>query len=165
MQTADVLLAIDPGANGGIAWYVKDREVSAVPMPDGMTAIVDFLRTLCNDFAFLGLQTACYMEKVGGHVKGNNASASCTFARHCGNIEAAMYCFGIPVTQVTPKEWMKHLGKMPADKAERKHHIRDEMSRLYPTLKVTLKTADALGILTYAQSRQSFDKVAALLRS
>jgi hypothetical protein len=39
-------LAIDPGASGGLAWRDADGIVHAEPMPDGMTAQVDRLRSL-----------------------------------------------------------------------------------------------------------------------
>ena len=44
---------------------------------------------------------------------------------------------------------MKALGPFPKDKKERKNAIKEKMARLYPHLSVTLKTADALGILTF----------------
>jgi hypothetical protein len=43
---------------------------------------------------------------------------------------------------------MKKLGTLPKDKPERKRAIRELMARRFPGLEVTLKTADALGLLT-----------------
>ena len=138
------IIAIDPGASGGFAWIDRDGLVSAEPMPDGMTAICDRLRGLAC------ISRHAVVEKVGGYMPGNSGPAAATFARHCGHIEAALYCHCVATEQVTPQKWMKALGTWPKDKAERKHAIRDAMQRRYPHLKVTLKTADALGILTYA---------------
>ena len=42
---------------------------------------------------------------------------------------------------------MKRLGTLPKDKAEQKRAIREEMARRFPGLAVTLKTADALGMM------------------
>jgi len=42
---------------------------------------------------------------------------------------------------------MKSLGTLPKPKAERKRAIRELMARLFPAVGVTLKTADALGLL------------------
>ena len=42
---------------------------------------------------------------------------------------------------------MRNLGVLPKDKAERKRAIREEMARRFPGLEVTLKTADALGLM------------------
>ena len=140
------IIAIDPGASGGIAWVDADGIVCAEPMPDGMTAQADALRSLA---ASMEGATAC-VEKVGGYMPGNSGPASCKFARHCGHIEAALYILGIPTVQVAPGVWQKSLGTWPAEKPERKRAIREAMARLYPGLRVTLKTADALGILTWA---------------
>ena len=80
----------------------------------------------------------------------NSVPAAVKFARHCGHIEAALYALGMPTEQVAPTVWQKHLGALPKDKRERKRAIKEVMARRYPGLDVTLKTADALGILTWA---------------
>ena len=141
------LLAIDPGAGGGIAWLDEDRIVQAEAMPEGMTGVVDWLREHRAGI------THAVMEKVGTYMPGNSGPAAATFARHVGHLEAALYCMGFSTTQVTPQKWMKALGTWPKDKQARKKAIKEEMARRYPHLRVTLKTADALGILTWAQER------------
>ena len=137
-------LAIDPGASGGLAWRDADGIVHIEPMPDGMTAQVDFLRSLAAGLPGL----TAIMEKVGTYVPGNHVGSACTFARHCGHLEAALYALGIPFTEVAPAVWMKKLGTLPKDKPERKRAIRELMARQFPGLEVTLKTADALGLLS-----------------
>lgn len=137
------LIAIDPGASGGIAWSDAEGIVHAEPMPDGMTAQVDFLRSLAAQLS----SSAAIVEKVGGYMPGNSGPAACKFARHCGHLEAALYTLGVPTHQTTPQKWQAKLGTWPADKQDRKRAIRDEMARRYPHLTVTLRTADALGIL------------------
>ena len=138
------LLAIDPGASGGFAWRTPDGTVHAEPMPDGMTAQVDRLRALAAELPGL----TAIMEKVGTYVPGNHVGSACTFARHCGHLEAALYALGIPFTEVAPAVWMKKLGTLPKDKAERKRAIRELMARQFPALDVTLKTADALALIS-----------------
>ena len=140
------LLAIDPGAKGGLAFIDSDGIVQAEKMPEGMTAQVDRLRELKF---YIGLDAAV-MEKVGFHVAGNAASSSAKFARHCGHLEAALYTLGIPYDEVLPTKWMKSMGALPKDKKQRKNAIKETMARRYPHLKVTLDTADALAILTWA---------------
>ena len=139
------ILAIDPGAAGGFA-YASCGLTHTEPMPDGMAAIVDALRSLHVCYGF----TVAYVEQVGSYMPGNSGPSAAKFARHCGHIEAALYALGIPTIQVLPKKWQQAIGGFPADKAERKKAIKESMARLYPHLPVTLKTADALGILTYA---------------
>ena len=140
------LMAIDPGASGGIAWIGARGDVGAVNMPDGMTAQCDKLREMAVTFQ----DARCVLERVGTYVKGNAVGGACKFARHCGHLEAALYCMSIPVEQVAPTVWQRSLGALSKDKPTRKREIRELMARRYPHLSVTLKTADALGILTWA---------------
>jgi len=141
------VIAIDPGASGGIAW-TEDGQVRAVAMPEGMTGIVDELRELCARIR----PEAAFVEKVGGYVPGDSAVAAAKFARHCGWLEAALYAFGCPVRQVPPATWMRGVfgAALPKEKAARKRAIKEEVQRRFPALGVTLKTADALGILEWA---------------
>ena len=144
------IIAIDPGASGGIAWKDNDGHVHAENMPGTFPEIADMLRGFKVG---LGNPT-CLMEKVGGYMPGNSGPAAAKFARHCGHIEMCLYCMGIPTTQITPQKWMKRLGTMPKDKKARKNKIKTDMACLYPALNVTLKTADALGILTVAMMEE-----------
>jgi len=143
------VIAIDPGASGGIAWKDADGIAHAEPMPAGMTAQADLLRSLAASLP----GAVAVLEKVGGYMPGNSGPAACTFARHCGHLEAALYLLGVPSEQVAPGVWMKALGALPSVKPERKRAIREAMARRYPALAVTMKTADALGILTWATER------------
>lgn len=138
------MICIDPGASGGIAWCDIDT-VHCIPMPEGMTEQADTLRALRLSLGPCDV----IMEKTGGYRPGNSGPAAATFARHCGHIEAILYCLGFPTYQVAPNVWMKVLGSLPSDKKDRKNAIKENVSRRYPHCKVTLKTSDALGILTW----------------
>lgn len=137
------LLAIDPGASGGFAWIDDEGVVNTCKMPEGMTAQIDKLREMAVD----GYDVI--IENVGFHMPGNSATATAKFARHVGHLEAACYTLAMPVTYVAPQTWMKAIGTWPKEKRERKAAIKEAMARLYPHLTVTLKTADALGLLTF----------------
>lgn len=140
------LLAIDPGASGGLAWRDSAGLIHAEPIPEGMTAQVDRLRALAAE---LGGVTAV-VERVGYWMPGDHPNSACAFARHCGQLEAALYALGVPFRQVPPAKWMKALGTWPKEKPARKRAIREEMARRHPHLTVTLATADALGLLCWA---------------
>lgn len=146
------ILAIDPGANGGLAWTDADGQVFAEPMPGSMTEFVDRIREIKTELQF---PLQAIVEKVGGYMPGNSATAAVKFARHCGHIEAALYAIGVPAVEVSPQKWQKALGSMPREKAERKQAIKELMARRFPGIKVTLKTADALGILVWAEKREA----------
>jgi hypothetical protein len=146
----ECVIAIDPGASGGLAWRDNHKISHAEPMPEGMTAQVDRLRAFTAEMPEL----VAVVERVGGYMPGNSGPAAATFARHCGHIEAALYCLGVPIRHnPTPQTWMKGLGTWPKDKQERKRAIKEWAARRYPHIRVTLKTADALAILAWAEGK------------
>ena len=148
------LLAIDPGAAGGLAWIDASGVVQTAPMPCGMTAQADLLRGLARDLP----GAVAVVEKTGTYRPGNSGPAAAKFARHCGHLECALYMAGLSTSEVAPGVWMRTLGSLPKDKGERKRAIREQIARRYPDLTVTLKTADALGILTWAIQQQPFSR-------
>jgi hypothetical protein len=148
------ILALDPGVNGGIAWRDENGITQAEPMPEGMSAQADFIRRV----AAANPGIVAVLERTGTYMPGNSGVAAATFARHCGALEAMLYCIGIPAEQVTPQRWQKHFGTLPKEKPERKRAIKEIMARRYPHLTVTLKVADALALLTfYAETKGDHD--------
>lgn len=143
------ILTIDPGGSGGFALVCNDGTVEAYPMPEGMTGQIDAI----HHIAATNPGLTAIIEKVGFHRPGNSAVSSAKFARHCGHLEAALYACGIPTTTVTPSKWMAALGSLPAEKRDRKNAIKEKVARQFPHLKVTLGTADALGILVWARTK------------
>ena len=145
-----MILAIDPGSSGGIAWRDDDGVVNCADMPPTPGDILDQLRTL----KVMGREIIAYMEKTGTYIPGNSGPAACKFARGCGFLEGAIMALSIPLIEVAPGVWMKTLGALPKDKRDRKNTIKALMQARYPHLKITLSTADALGLLTYAIGKQ-----------
>lgn len=154
-----MIIAIDPGSvSGGIAWTLYET-VKAEAMPSTPKDIYDFLGFLCCE-ADGHENIVCYIEKVGFYVKGNSGPASATFARHVGNLEMALLAFHLEHHWIQPSKWMLHfIGKQTYPpsmtdyqrKAKRKNLIKAKAQGLYPHIKVTLKIADALGILSYGR--------------
>jgi hypothetical protein len=145
------ILCIDPGASGGLALLNREGNVEAFPMRDGMTEQIDAIRHI----AVTNPGLTAIIEKVGFHRPGNSAVSTAKFARHCGHLEAALYSVGVPFEDVAPGTWMKALGALPADKTARKNAIKEQVARRFPHLDVTLKTADALGMLVWAMQRSN----------
>jgi len=139
------VIAIDPGLSGGIAISEEDGRAWAVSMPDTPADILHFLMDLTRDG-----QVTCLMENVGGTRPGNSAKSARVFAVHQGHLEMALLAARIGVRKVTPSKWMNHLlSSLPADKTARKNAIKAKVQERFPVIKVTLATADALGILCY----------------
>ena len=146
-----MILAIDPGQSGGIAWMDDDGIINCADMPPTPGDIIDHLRMLKAN----GHTLTAYLEKTGGYVPGNSGPAACKFARGCGLLEGAIMALSIPLVEIAPAVWMKSLGALPKDKRDRKNAIKGLMQARYPHLKITLSTADALGLLTYALEKRA----------
>lgn len=145
------ILAIDPGASGGIAYRNSDGTVMAVPMPETEGEI---RATLCVLVNTLGGQTPAFIEDQCGVVgPGMRVSASSmfSFGRNFGFILGTLAAYTIRVELVRPQKWQKFhsLGTKKDAGKDWKAKLRGKAQQLYPHLKATLKTADALLLLDY----------------
>lgn len=150
-----IYLGIDPGAGGGIA-IIHGNKVSCYPMPDTETdlwnvieGVAEIMRLHYGGFALL--------EQVGGFVgkgegeKGGgraNGSAMFKFGANYGDCRMALVASGIPHERWPPAKWLKFLGipnkKKGETRSEWKNRLKGHAQQLFPQVKVTLATADAL---------------------
>jgi hypothetical protein len=94
-----------------------------------------------------------YMEQVGGFIAGNPApgSAMFNFGDGYGYLRGILAALRVELRLVRPQVWQKGIpGIAGAVKGQRKRALKEHAARLFPHLKVTLKTADALCIADYA---------------
>lgn len=135
------IIACDPGWSGAFA----SRDGIFNPMPDCPSGIVALLNSLRNHGNTL------VIEQVGGFAgKGQPGSAMFRFGENFGLVIGAAIALGYRVERVTPQKWMKAHGlgtRGALSKAEWKRKLKSKAQELYPNLKVTLETADALLIL------------------
>lgn len=156
------IIAIDPGAHGGIAVLDIDGEVvEVVKMPDTMADIYEFLSKYSSSMHPLEILSSpvCYLEDVGHGMPGQSSVATAKFARHCGHLEMALLALEIPTHTVTPQKWMRHyqLGKSSEySKTEWKNRLKSKAQQLFPHLGKTLSlaTSDALLIASYGLSKE-----------
>lgn len=164
------ILAIDPGASGGIA-VSGPGGVRAFSMPSTIKDIHDMLQDM-NRAAPAGIMAYC--ERVGGYQPGNSGPGAVKFAEHVGVLKALLVALAIPHEFPTPASWMHaYTGKptykrkktdgysdaawkgiLRERKQRRKNAIKARSQQLYPHLTVTLKTSDALGIMWYGIQKQ-----------
>jgi hypothetical protein len=150
-MTMTTIISIDPGASGGIAWGRGTQPVQALPMPATEGDLVILLRTLAADPS----TTVAVVEEVGGYVgKAQPGSAAFKFGRNYGFALGVLQTLGVRVELVRPQKWQKSLSlgsaSSCASKTEWKNRLKSAAQRLFPSLKVTLATADALLIFNYA---------------
>jgi len=167
-----MIIAIDPGASGGIARVTKDGRVMSQKMPETLRDIWDQLHELIPTTQ-LDTPQVVYIEKVGTYMPGNSGPSAATFAMHVGALQMALIALKVRHLYVAPKVWMDaFIGKqsypsipketpdkerkriLAVRKAERKTKIKTKAQQIFPNQTVTLATADALGILWYAMEAE-----------
>lgn len=144
-----VILAIDPGANGGIALDFNGAiTASKIPETDG-----DLLKIL-KDCA-TGPRKA-YLENIVKYAGTNMpSSAMAVYASSWGLIKGMLMALEYEVILVKPQDWQKALGlgtSKGMTKTEWKNKLKGEAQRLYPGVPITLATADALLLLRAARN-------------
>ena len=132
------IVGIDPGKAGGIA-VVDGTEVTAMPMPETAKDVLETFREI-------GTADWVVLEKVGA-MPGDGGVAMFTFGKGVGHLEMALLACGLRFVEVTPAKWMGEMGmrkKGGESRPQFKNRLKGLAQQLYPTVKVTLKTADAL---------------------
>lgn len=174
------LIAIDPGASGGIAFLIGNQ-VRCYRMPGTQPDVLELIRNHAV------ADTTCYIEQLplyafnygGADIPGSTIGV---MFENFGFILGCLQTLGIRTIKVTPQKWQKELGlgtkglqKAPKGaseaeraavkrsnaqaKAEWKRKLRGEAQRRYPALAATLATADALLILEYGKIAENYREV------
>ena len=135
------IIGIDPGTNGGIAWITGGKPC-VEKMPDTLKDLWELLRDI--DIASEEYCHA-YIEQVHSSPQMGVKSAF-TFGNGFGHLEMALTAAGIPFTRIRPQVWQKELGCLTKGD---KNVTKRKAQELFPSLKVTHATADALLIAKY----------------
>ena len=159
-----VYLGIDPGASGGLAvvyrYGVRDGSVEAVPMPATERDIWDWF-VQWKDSGLGRSKPIAVIEKVTGYIGdgGNPGSAMFKFGTSYGGLRMALIAAEIPFEEITPQAWQKASGIFPRKsrggetKTQWKNRLKSKAQQLFPLVKVTLPTADALLIAEYCMRK------------
>lgn len=149
-MTGDLLVGIDPGANGGIAWQFDGGLVAAERMPKTEAEVVEILA----DLAHSATTPVAYLERVGGFIAGRPAPGSrmFNFGRGYGVLIASLITSRYRIVEITPQAWQKKIGvKFPGGVSsnDRKKLLKGLAQKTHPDLAadITLATADALLVL------------------
>jgi hypothetical protein len=149
----NILIAIDPGMSGGIAFRADNGPAGADKMPKTEKDICELLQSLSPILS----PASVYMEDVPIGMPGKGAASSKLNA-NAGFIRGVICSMGLKTVMVRPAKWQRHfgLGKRSgcASDTEWKNKLKQAAQRLYPDIKVTLDTADALLLLEYGRVQQ-----------
>lgn len=139
-----LVCAIDPGQSGGIAFLSLDPTrpfAEAHKMPETRGDLI----ALVNEYAphvSIGI-----VERVRSTPQMGVVSAF-TFGCNYERVVMALMVRGIAVEEITPQKWQKALGCL--SKGD-KNVTKARAQQLFPALKVTHATADALLIAEYGR--------------
>lgn len=133
----EIIIGIDPGKSGGIAWIDENVAIFAQNCPDDVDKMTSLIKEITNK-----KKCVCYLEAVHAFPTDGRSSAF-KFGMNFGIWQGILSSFNVKVVLVTPQKWQKRLGKLPKIKKERKNMIKQIASDM-SGLKTTLKTADAI---------------------
>lgn len=148
------MIAVDPGANGGIAWRDAAGDSHCMPMPSTEIDVILTLRSLVLEHRIRN----AFVEDVGKGVIPGRALAMISLNVSAAVIRTTLSCCSVRVVQPKPREWQIFFGlgkrRDCASDSVWKNKLKAEAQRRFPNCEVTLKTADALLILEYGISRK-----------
>jgi Holliday junction resolvasome RuvABC endonuclease subunit len=115
-------------------------------MPDTLQDLWELIQDIYSDTFIRNISTIkAYLEQVHSSPQMGVVS-SFTFGNGFGHLEMALTAAGIPFERVRPQVWQKAMGCMTkGDKNVSKRKAQE----LFPSMKVTHATADALLIASY----------------
>ena len=150
------ILAIDPGASGGMA-VARFGKTECFPIAETQGDMLALVRELKAAADVEGSEIVCVLEEVSGFAgKAQPGSAMFRFGEHFGFLKGVVQALGIRLVLVRPQVWQRGFGlgtaSACASKTEWKNKLKAEAQRRFPHLNVTLKTADALLILEHSIS-------------
>jgi crossover junction endodeoxyribonuclease RuvC len=129
-----MILGIDPGAAGAIAWLSLTGELLAVedmPAAHVLIGTKARLRVSAPMLAALireTMPTAAFVEKVGA-MPGQGTASMFSFGFSAGLVDGVLDGLGIPTTYVTPQSWKKAAG-LTSDKSA----VRLRAAQLWPDM-------------------------------
>jgi hypothetical protein len=155
-----IIVAIDPGKKGGIAWNDADGRRYAVRMPDTEADTVEALGGLLIGASIV------IIERVGGFIgeKGKGVGtgpAMFNFGQSYGLLRGIVLSRHVSLDTVSPQTWLKTLGMGKKDgrsKTEWKNALKARAQEMFPDAmvngngnRITADVADALLLWEYGR--------------
>lgn len=148
-------IGIDPGKNGATVVMRDGAGMDVMRHKDyDLNGYCAAMREIC----LYNTTRICLIESVHA-MPGQGVSSTFAFGRDLGQRETAVTASGIELEFVTPQAWQKEFGLIvrkqfgvePLTKTQKKNKHKMVAQKLFPFIKVTHATADALLIAEYAK--------------
>ena len=146
-----MIIGVDPGKSGGIAWHDGER-ARVAKMPATLSDLWMQIESIMVDIPpiYRPSETKAYLEQVHSSPQ-MGVKSSFTFGNGFGHLEMALTAAWIPFVRVSPQKWQGALGcRTGGDKNVSKARAQE----LFPNLKPTHATADALLIMEYGRRQK-----------
>ena len=156
-------IGIDAGKNGGIAW-IADGKACVEKMPETLQDLWELMVSISMHAGTGGTGILAYLEEVqpGGLCRAKRTTkdgsqtsmgskSAFSFGRNIGTLEMALTAAGIPFERVRPQVWQKALNCMSGGD---KNITKRRAQELFPSIKITHATADALLIAYYGTKQK-----------
>jgi hypothetical protein len=145
-----IVIGIDPGKSGGIAWIDETGKACVEKMPDTLKDLWELISNISGDYGIYKIECKAYLEQISSSPQMGVVSAF-TFGNGYGHLEMALTAAGIPFERVRPQVWQKAMGCMTKGD---KNITKAKAQELFPHLKITHATADACLIAEYGRRLQ-----------
>jgi crossover junction endodeoxyribonuclease RuvC len=154
-----IYIGIDPGASGGLAAMDKSGVISAVGIPPTEYEVLVWFRDLRRGWIDISTEGNGYgcmamIEQVGA-MPGQGVTSMFAFGRSYGFLRGLLVALEIPFEEVRPQKWQKEFGLIARGEkltqTEKKNRNKQKAQQLWPHLKITHATADALLIAEYGR--------------
>ena len=148
-----MIIAVDPGQQGGLCWSIDGDPVECAKMPATDVEVSQFIADLSSKAKDVEL----FLEEpsTAGYGPLIPASAIARLAQNYGMIYGAAVAMGFIIHRIKPQAWQAahSLGKKKDHGKGWKAHLRARAAELFPTVDVYLWNADCLLIFDAANRR------------
>jgi hypothetical protein len=163
MNEKQTIVAIDPGASGGIA-ILNNGRIQAVKMPESVQEMQSYFNYINDTFQ----NVVVFIEKVQAYGSDDDDTPGKKFGinKMLANYQQVLTVIqltGFRFVEVYPISWQTTLGlKLPKSegtetKTQRKNRYKDYAQKLFPEVSVNLKTCDALCLIQFAKVKIQHD--------
>lgn len=154
------VVGIDPGANGGIAVFASGRNPQVVKMPKDLKKLGEYLEYLSET-----QRPIVFLEKLsvrpddisseGGRANMGKLYRIQKLIANYEQLKALIEVAGIPYVMVHPMTWQTTLKLrvrgQKEEKGDRKKRYQQRAAELYPGLKATLWSSDAILLMHFGR--------------
>jgi len=147
-----LIVGIDPGKSGGIA-VVSESTIKASKTPLDTIQMSMLVKSAVNSAYIDNQKLTVYIENVHAFPTDGRSSAF-KFGMNYGMWLGILASNNLTPIKVSPFKWMQEFAPLPKQKKERKRMLKQIAQEMFPSIKVTLNTADAILIAVYGVNNE-----------